>query len=273
MITTKPGDATRFAKEAALSGIDSIVVVGGDGTLNEVVNGLINEDGSVIAPNLSIGLLSTGRGCDFGKSLLVPNDIRKGVDALVLPDIQNIDLGRATFKDDFGRQRTRYFLNVSSVGLAANVVKDINVLPPYWPASLKYFVAGARRFLTSPPFGVRLVIDDKEVFSGNALNIFVANGKYCGGGMNFAPDAKPGDGEFDVVVLGNIPKFKIVTSAHKLYDGSILGLKGVQLFRGKRIQVETTEKIDVEMDGEQPGQSPVSYDLLPSALKFVSGNS
>ncbi len=183
-LTTKSAnDATRLATEVAHSDIDLLIVAGGDGTINEVVNGLFNEDNSAINPNLKLGILSTGRGCDFIRSVNIPGDAREAVDVLVNPQIQKVDVGVCYFKDEFGRDKKRFFVNIACAGVAGRVARQVSHTPRFLPAGIAYFAAVISNFVTYRPQLMKVSVDEKEVFDGACVNVFVANGSYSGSGM------------------------------------------------------------------------------------------
>jgi YegS/Rv2252/BmrU family lipid kinase len=271
--TTGPGDATRFASQIAQDhSTELLVIAGGDGTINEVVNGLMGDDHLPINPELKIGIMSAGRGCDFIRSLDVPNDYRAAMDLLVDPRTRPVDVGCGVFKDEFGREQRRYFMNIASAGLAGLVARRVLHAPRFLAPELTYFGAVATSFIGAKGQVVKVIVDDKVVFDGPAINVFVCNGSYSGAGMCWAPMAKLDDGVFEVVIGEPIPKYKLLTSGHKLYDGSFLTIPGVHHFSGKQVLIDTKDDVFLEVDGEQPGVAPVIFTIVPKALQFVVGS-
>jgi len=268
--TSNIGDATRLAKEIALlNDIDLLIVAGGDGTLNEVVNGLINEKNEAVNPKIKLAVLSAGRGCDFARTLEAPDNYRQVVDMLIQPQTKAVDVGCGFLKDQFGRKQRRLFINMASVGLSGRVVEIVGHTSKFLPPEAAYFTSVAATFLTTKPPKLKVFADEKMVFEGNALNVFVANGKFSGAGMCWAPDAKIDDGLFDVVVVENIPKYKLLSAAQKLYNRKFLSMPGVYSYRAKSILVEGVSEVPIEMDGEQPGVTPFACTMLPQMLNFV----
>jgi diacylglycerol kinase (ATP) len=271
--TSGPNDATRFATQIASQGdYELIIAGGGDGTVNEIVNGLFNDNNELLNPNLKLGILSAGRGCDFIRSLDIPNDYRKAVDILINPTFRKVDVGCAFFKDEFGRDKKRFFMNIACAGLAGIVAKRCAKAPRSLPPELTYFGAVAGSFLTSKSKKIKVTVDKDEVFDDYATNVFVANGGYSGAGMCWAPMAKIDDDQFEVVIVEQMPKYKILFSVHKLYDGSFIGMAGVHHFKGKSVLVESRDDVYLEIDGEQPGVAPMACSILPQALTVAVGS-
>jgi YegS/Rv2252/BmrU family lipid kinase len=192
-MTQRPGDAVIFAKNAAAEKTRRIVCVGGDGTLNEVVNGVMMNKAS-IRSELILGFIPNGTGCDFIKTVSIPQDIEQAIDLIASGQTRSIDLGVLFLKNHKGRDRCRYFHNIASFGLGGDVSQRVNrttkALGPFvsfmWATLLSVFLYGTKR--------IRIFIDgsfEKEV---SVWNVVVANGQYHGGGMWVAPDASVYDG-------------------------------------------------------------------------------
>jgi diacylglycerol kinase (ATP) len=271
-MTTSAGDATRFATQVAMGDTELLIVGGGDGTINEVINGLFTEQNEPINPNLKLGILSAGRGCDFIKSVHIPENYREAVDVLVNPSFKKTDVGCAYFKDEFGREQKRFFLNIATAGLAGLVARKVNRTPRVIPPQFAYFGNVALSFLGSKGQVMKITVDKKEVYDGSCMNIFVANGIYSGAGMCWAPMAKVDDGKFEVVIVEPIPKYQLILSGHRMYDGTFINMAGVHHYQGKEVIIETVDDVYLEMDGEQPGVAPVVYTILPKAIELAVGS-
>lgn len=270
--TAAPQDATRFAGEVAQSDSELLVIAGGDGTINEVINGLFDDNNEPLNPDLKLGILSAGRGCDFIRSLGIPNDYRDAVDLLINPTFKKVDAGCAFFKDEFGREQKRFFMNIACAGLAGLVAKKVNHTPRFIPPEIAYFGGVASAFLAARGQHIKVTVDKSTVFDGALLNVFVANGKYSGAGMCWAPMAEVDDGKFEVLVVEPIPKNRIILSAHRLYDGTFINMRGVHHHQGSSVVIETLDDVYLELDGEQPGVAPMACTVLPKALTFAVGH-
>jgi YegS/Rv2252/BmrU family lipid kinase len=269
--TKSQGDGTAIARRAAENGRDFIIACGGDGTINEVANGIL-ESGI----DAELGVLPSGTGGDFRRSLNIPHGTREAARALKTGVTKSIDVGKVTFHDHDDDKVTRYFLNVSSVGLAASIIERVkaSTTANWLPIQSLRGKASFAMSTLQEVFGiqyttVRVRIDDSEEHNLNTVNFCVANARYFGGGMLIAPDAKLDDGYFDVINIGDLGTVKILLNAHTLYRGTHLDLPEVKSKRAKRIEISAVSDSDIhlETDGELPGKLPAVYEILPKALR------
>jgi len=271
--TKKTGDGNELAKRGIENGRKFIIACGGDGTVNEVANGIL-ETGE----DVELGVLPSGTGGDFRRTLGMPQTIREAAIALRKGETKQMDVGRVTFQNFQDETVSRYFLNVSSFGLAASIIERVKTT-----SSLGWLphdtIRGKASFALSmlqevvgiDPDSVRIRIDDSDEKVIHTVNFCVANSRYFGGGMKIAPDAKINDGFFDVVNIGNIGTLKILLNAHTLYMGTHLDLPEVKTKLAKRIEaspVDNKTEIHIETDGELPGKLPAVYEIIPGALKI-----
>ncbi|MEZ5428009.1 MAG: diacylglycerol kinase family lipid kinase [Pyrinomonadaceae bacterium] len=270
--TKQLGDGTELAKRAAGNGRKLVIACGGDGTINEVANGIL-ETGE----DVEFAVLPSGTGGDFRRTLGMPSNVREAARALRDGQTRRIDVGRVAFLDHTDRQVSRYFLNVSSFGLSASInnrVKRQNFLN-WLPATsvrgkANFAFSTLQEVLESDFFTVRVRIDDKQETNLNTINFAVCNARFFGGGMKIAPNARLSDGLLDVINIGDIKTARILLNAYKLYGGSHLDLKEVKATLAKRIEVAPFEKdgiIYLETDGELPGRLPAVFEVVPDALK------
>ncbi len=270
--TKSPGDGINLAKSAVERGRKFIIACGGDGTINEVANGIL-ETGE----DIEFGVLPSGTGGDFRRTIGMPADVRDAAKALRDGKTKLIDVGKVTFLNHEDAQTSRYFLNVASFGLSASInerVKKRNFLN-WLPASAlrgkaNFAFSTLQEVLESDFFTVRVKIDEKDEKTLNTINFAVANSRFFGGGMKIAPDAVINDGFLDVINIGDIKTLKILVNAYKLYGGSHLALKEVKSTLAKRVEVSAFDKdetIHIETDGELPGKLPAVFEIVPNAIK------
>ena len=270
--TKKQGDGIALAKRGADAGRKFIIACGGDGTINEVANGIL-ESGKAV----ELGVLPSGTGGDFRRTIGMPTDVREAAKQLREGATKTIDAGHVTFFDHAGSRVSRYFLNVSSFGLSASVISRVKTsasldwLPlDVFRGRASFAISTLQEVLELGYTTVRVKLDDKEEKLLNTMNFCVANSRYFGGGMMIAPDAKINDGFLDVVNIGDIKTAKLLLNAYKLYNGTHLDLAEIKSTRATRIEVSPSnlnQKIYLETDGELPGRLPAIYEIVPNALQ------
>jgi len=264
--TTAPGDATRVAREAAESGRRSIVAVGGDGTVHEVVNGLVDvATGRVRGDDPVLGVVSAGSGCDLVRTFGLDRPPEVLARHLAGPHMTRIDLGRVTLTGLDGAPLTRVFHNVAEVGLGGAVATAARRMP----ARL-----GERRYRLGivAAWGsfrrIEMTIEhDGGVHRDALCNVVVANGQFFGGGMKVAPRSLPDDGRFDVQAWGGTVS-DVVRAARQLRDGSHLARSDVRAWPSATVKVSAAERVALEADGELLGHGPATFDVLPQVLAF-----
>jgi YegS/Rv2252/BmrU family lipid kinase len=264
--TTHPGHATEAAREALRNGERYLVAAGGDGTVHEVVNGMISG-GRPIAPDAVLGVVAAGSGCDFVRSFGLPGDAVQAARHLAGDRVRAIDVGTVTCTDG-DDAKTRYFVNIAEAGLGGAVVARA--------AGLKRvgrFLGGARYaagfWLTLPgfrPAAVRLDADG-HAFGWRAFNVVVANCRFYGGGMQISPRSDPGDCLLDVLVMAG-PKSDAFTTLPKVYRGTHLPHRNIAELRAGRVQVDADRPFLVEADGEMLGTTPASFGIIPSGIRL-----
>ena len=268
LVTTGPGDATRLTRQAVLSGAEIVVCVGGDGTLNEVINGLMNQKGSIESKVL-LGYIPRGTGCDLAKSIPVPLNLDRALDNIVSHRNRKIDLGKLTYRDHRGRESYRYFHNVLSFGLGGEVDARVNRTSKLFGGFLSFIWATLISILRFDKKQIQLCVDnffDEEV---TVWNVAVANGQYHGGGMRVAPGAEINDGLFQVTVIGDLSIPEVFWNLPRLYNGKIYEQKKITKLIGRRVVASSTQVVLLDMDGEQPGRLPVAIEMVPSALSII----
>jgi YegS/Rv2252/BmrU family lipid kinase len=265
-MTGAPGEATSIARKALLEGCDLIVAVGGDGTNNEVVNGFF-LDGSPVNPGAAFGILQRGTGGDFKRTLGLRGDLDEYVAALRGDAVRPIDLGRLTFVDHHGKQAVRYFLNIASFGISGVVDNYVN-RSHLFKGRLAFFVASLRAGIVYKNQLVRLRIDDGPELERRVNTVAVANGRYFGGSMMVAPQAELDDGLFDVVTLGDLTFGDMLALSRRIYQGTHLEMRKVEHVQARRVVAESDEVVLLDVDGEQPGRLPATFELIPAALRL-----
>jgi len=264
--------AAQLTAEALRAGFDLIVAVGGDGTLNEVLNGYSSGRGP-LASRAALGYLPSGTGSDFARTLGT-----YGLSAQVMADrLQNgrirlLDCGEVHFRgsDPESGETSRLFLNESSIGFSAETVNNVNRASKRFGGKTSFLLGVLRTLgaLRNPV--LQVTIDGKQVHEGPTLLVAVANGKYFGGSMMIAPMADPQDGRFDVVVIRAMSRLGILRKIGKIYRGRHLNEPEVRVFSGCEVHISSPDRdVLLEMDGEQPGRLAAEFRISRQTVPFL----
>ena len=250
-----------LAERAARGGAELVVSVGGDGTLNETVNGLVRA-----GTQTELATIPLGTGMDFVRTHGIPTRFEDAVRTAVSGGTRTIDAGRVAYRKWSGESGERYFANVGSVGMSAAVAQRANGMSKALGGKATFFYALTRVFLEWQNSEVTVRVDDGER-RGRMHDVVVANGVWHGGGMKLAPDARPDDGLFDVVLIGDVSKADFLTTAPKIYKGKHVSHPKVEVVRSARVEVDASEHLPIEVEGEQVGTTPAAFEVVPGALR------
>ena len=264
-LTAGPGDATRAARAAAEGGTRYVIAVGGDGTVHEVVNGLLRGDGTPVADDLVLGVASAGSGGDFARTFGLDRKPEVIARHLATDATMAIDVGRATFTDRAGATRSVLFANIAEVGYGAEVVRRAERLPRF-VGRVRYLLASwaAIREVRRPRTRVVLAHADVTV---PLVNLVVANGQFFGGAMKVAPRALPDDGRFNVQAFTGSSS-QVFTMGPKIYKGDHLPHPQIAEWQSATVDVEAPEgqRLAVEADGEWLGYTPARFAVVDTPL-------
>lgn len=264
--TEKPLQAIEISRDAIKGGTELIVGVGGDGTVNEIANGFY-EDQRLINPNTVLGVVPSGTGCDFSRSLNIPSGIKNALKVITQPQSLHIDIGRANFINHSGHLEERYFLNVSDFGIGGEVVRkmDQNRLQHNTSSYLKSLVS---TFMHYKNKRLRLRIDGRDIPEDEYMVGAIANGRVFGKGMRIAPEAVLDDGLFDIVLIKGMKIVDFLRNVWRIYSGTHLSHPKITLIRGKKIEAFPAQEEEalIELDGEQLGRLPAIFEVIPKAF-------
>ena len=268
--TERPGHATELARRAVEDGYQCVVAVGGDGTTNEVVNGLLDEQGSLLRPGVALGVIPRGTGGDFRKTFGWSAGLPEAAWRLRGEAVRAIDAGRITFVDHQGAPRSRYFVNIASAGVSGLVDREVNRASKALGGKVSFALGSLKALWRYRDVPMRVSFDGGPARTQPATLVAVANGQYFGGGMWIAPKALPDDGVFDVTLWSDVSLKDFVFSSKAIYDGSHVGLPKTQCLRAKvvRVEAEGGAEVLLDVDGEQPGRLPATLEMLPLALRL-----
>lgn len=267
-LTECPGHATELVRQALKTGYKTIMSVGGDGTMNEAVNGFF-ENNHLISEDSRLVVFSRGTGCDFIKSLGIKNSVEDLLAVLARNQAKQIDVGKVSFIGTKDEVITRYFLNVADIGMGAETANRVNKHSKRMKGFLSFMLGAVSTIILYKNKDFEVIIDDEIVLSERMNSVIVANGNYFGGGMKVAPEAKMDDGVFDIIILGDLSKPDIIRNFPLIYNGKHLSHPKLKCYRGRRIKVNSCGKALIEVDGEIPGSDDAEFELLPNTLKIL----
>jgi diacylglycerol kinase (ATP) len=276
-LTRRSGHAIELARAAAAAGRGLVVAVGGDGTLHEVVNGVMHarEQGHAVT---AVGLIGQGTGGDFARTLGLRHNLESYLHALGRREMRSIDVGRVRYRDGSGKEAQRYFVNIVSAGMSGLVDRYVADASRAGGGKAAYFAASLRALARCRPARVRCTHEHggarRDAVRASPYLIAVCNGRYFGAGMHVAPMAKIDDGRLEVIAMSAANKLAFALAARKIYDGGHLAAPGVRHFACDRIRLELEDEdardvFLLDVDGEPLGGLPIEVDIVPGALKLV----
>jgi len=288
VLTRAPGQAAALAARARREGADLIVAVGGDGTVHEVVNGLMGEllghdeaglpetEGAAWPAALAggglpaLGILPIGTGCDLAKTLAIPRDLDGALGVLAAGREVYADVCEVSCVANASGSLRRFSVNMCGCGLSGEVAAQVNTAR--WPRHglLAFLIATLRGVAAYRPRAVTISIDRGAPRSTRLLALFVCNGQYCGGGMRPGLGARMDDGALKVVEIGAMPLARILVNLPRLYSGQLERVRGVLVHQARTVEVISSEASPVDCDGEQPGQLPATYTIRPAVLRLIA---
>lgn len=255
LMSERPGHLTELASQAVADGATQLVVVGGDGTVHEVVNGVAGAD------SVELAILPRGTGRDFARSLGLPKRFDDAVKVALSGRVRSVDAGRATFE-----RGEAWFANFAGAGISGAIARDANASSKALGGRLSFMISTVRVFARWKSAAVEAEVDG-ERRSGPMFEIVAMNGPYAAGGMQLAPDATADDGWLDCVFFGDVTKLDFLTTFPKIYRGRHLAHPKIELLRGRAVTIESDPPLPVVLDGEQPGMTPARFEIVPGALR------
>ena len=266
--TKYAGQATELVRQALRDGYDRIISVGGDGTHHEVLNGFF--DGLLpINPRASMAILPLGTGSDLARTLHIPRG-SKAVPLLVSDRVCKADLGRVTFSLPQGGQSYLYFISTCHIGMGGTVSQRVNRTTKRYGGFVSYFWGLLSTLATFKNPYLELDIEGIQV-DQVCRDVIIAKGQYDGGGMHVAPDAELDNGLFEIYVIGDTGRFETLRHVPKIYQGRLGEVSHrVRYLRAARITARSHKTVQIQIDGEHPGQLPAAVEVLPKALGIVT---
>jgi len=262
--------AIELAQQTIENGYRNIIVVGGDGTMNEVVNGVFMQH-ACETRSITLAMISVGTGNDWGKMFGIPQNYEKAIQIIAENKVRMQDAGMVKYFHGT-KQEQRYFINIAGLGFDAVVVQRTNLQKEKGRSGKTiYFMNLLKSLILYRHTYVEVNIDGRKICN-DVFTISIGIGRFSGGGMMQTPHAIADDGLFDITIIKKIRKGDIIMSLKKLYDGSILDHPKIEGYKGKAILIDSDPLIHVEADGESLGHSPIEFQLLPRSINIIYGN-
>ena len=272
--TQRPLHAAEITREALCEGHDLIIAVGGDGTINEVVNGFFEEprpgvESKALRPGAALGILPRGTGGDLRRTVGLDGDVWRSA-ARLKGARQPLDVGRVDYVSDDGKPAARFFVNVAEVGVGARVVDIANSSSKILGGKLTFMLASVRALVGWKDLKIRASLDGGPFEDLSVTTYAIANGRYFGGGMMVAPEARLSDGLFHVTIWTGFTLSDFAFKSGTMYDGSHTKLKNTRTATARTVRLESDDPVAIEVDGERIGRLPATFTVLPGALQIVS---
>lgn len=264
--TEAPGHATEMTRTALHEGYKNIVVLGGDGTINETVNGFF-ENGVLINPEATLGILTGGSGNDTIRTLGISRDVTQAIRQLARGNVMLCDVGRIRCRGVDGDEIERMFFNVADIGLGAMVVQKVNRSSKPFGGRIAFLAATTSTFISYRKPTLRFSFDEAPMKEEKIITLVVANGRWFGGGLSPTPTAQIDDGLFSIAVFGDISIPTYVRKISYLMKGKTIDHPCVTYATAKKVFVESDDNVFIEADGEVIGKPPASFEILPRAMR------
>lgn len=255
--TKKPGDAVRIAKEAVEADYDYLLAVGGDGTVNEIINGMLLIEPQKL--NTKLIIYAQGTGSDLSRTLKLPKKIDKFINLIKKEKSKKIKVIEANFLNSNKENEKRYFFNIADCGMGAEVAKKLNENKKITSGTLNYTLRIFQVLFSYQNKKVEIWADNKEIYQGYLNSAIIANGNYFGGGIKIAPDADLYSDKLNLILLKNFSKIGIILNLIKGYKGNHLSHPLVESFQAKKIEIKTKDLVELELDGESVGSCNASF--------------
>jgi len=266
--TDHAGHATLLAREGA-SRYDCVVAMGGDGTINEVVNGLVDDHGP-LRPDLRLGIIPRGTGADFVRTLGIPRDLEGAAARIAQGNVRVVDLAKVHFRDFAGQDTVRFFINEGEIGLGAAACQAVNRSSKRLGPRLTYMWSTLVTMLRYRDHWVTLTLDGGEPWRIHLSNAWLANGQYSGSGIHMAPRARLDDGLLDVVAIAHMGLIEKAVRLRKLRSGDFINQPGVTYTTARRIEAHSEDTVLIEVEGEPIGTLPATFEITGQRLKVVA---
>jgi len=268
-ITTRPLDAEHSTRSAIERGAELVLVVGGDGTVHEVVNGFA-RGGTMINPSCRLGIIGSGTAQDVIRSFKLPTRIDEQIETACGDHDRLVDVGKVSYVGRDGRNEEQLFFNECQQGIAAVVVQRFQAHHKWMGGFLGFGLTALTTAARHREQAITVVVDDKPPITDSFLGVVISNGGFAGGGMNFAPKASVEDGLLDIVLIHKQRILSRLLNFPKIYSGRHINLPWISYLQGRNIRISSAEQVPVEADGEFLGYLPCTINILSRSLRLKS---
>ncbi len=262
--------AIKLVQDAVDQGYRNFISVGGDGTLNEIVNGLFLKHQQLL-PEIKLGVITVGTGNDWGRTHKMPAGYTNLIEVIKTGKVFKHDVGKAKYRFD-NENKNRYFINIAGMGFDAMVANKVNVLKEKgYRGLMVYMYSLLSSLIGFKPTQLTIYSEGKMIYSGNTFLASAGICKYNGGGMMLLPDAVPDDGLFDLTIIRKVSRLKVLANIKNVFNGTFVKIKEVERYRAKSFTIISNppHALNLETDGESLGNSPLDFEVLPKALNII----
>jgi YegS/Rv2252/BmrU family lipid kinase len=268
--TKGKNDATLVTREAIINHAGLIVAVGGDGTINEVVNGFFNDE-KQIDPSCELGIINCGTGMGYAGTLNIPRSLDSQIELLLSSSSVDLDLGNITCHDQTGNLISRLFVNECQTGIGSRVTSFVGKKSKMLGGTIAFGFAATIQALIMNSVKLEIAFENEPYQQFLLIGLVVGNGKECAGGMKLTPGAEMDDGFFDVLLIHEMSRIKRLINLPQVYSGTHIQSPGFSVKRCKNLKISSNSKMSLEADGEIIGFAPFEVNILPSAIKVKAG--
>jgi len=269
--TTGKIDATLITRKAIMDGASMIIAVGGDGTINEVVNGFFQNE-KPLNPICELGVINCGTGGGYARTLNSPHSIELQIEQLLQPGSRILDLGRISYTESAGTKAERLFVNECQVGIGCKVAQSVGRKSKIFGGTIAFGISATLFALFMKPVKLKVGFDEDDLKELTLIGLVVGNGTECAGGMKLTPDAKLNDGYFDVLLMNEMQVSDRMLNLSKVYSGKHILSPFFSVKKCKKLQIRSDFDLSLESDGEILGNSPFDIQVLPSAIRVKAAN-
>ncbi|MFH1159532.1 MAG: diacylglycerol kinase family protein [bacterium] len=267
METSRQGDAIIFAREAAEGGARIIIAVGGDGTINEVINGLIGNR-KPVNDQCELGIVNCGSGSGVAQTLGLPGSISDQLNLICKSAAKVMDVGFVTYKDRNDRCCERLFISECQVGIGGSVVSRVGMKLKHFGGRIAFGLVALSHLFHYKASQMTMTLDQQPAESKKLIGVTIGNGIYCAGGMRLTPGGRTDDGLLDVLQIHEMNLLKRFLNFGKVYAGSHIHSNYFSISKVKEISIDSEQPVWIESDGELLGKTPCTVGIIPGAMKI-----